>query len=487
MIKNLTISKFITVFLLSIFVLLILVTRVQAQESPEEIAQKYGVTFPVAELGNCGSIAECRTYCEDPVNATTCIDYAKAKGFYQEDPTVTDKDRILQQAKSILGCDSYDACQNYCEVPANYDRCDSFAKSQGIAGGVVNDPSQSGILDQARSVLGCTSADLCKSFCEQEANRTRCAEFANTVGLHGGEQRVGPGGCNSEATCRTFCSDPANYQICSGFATSSGGTFSGPGGCNSEASCRAYCSEHEDECRSLGGAGGSPPPGYDPQQMCNRTPNCAWQGNTCQCGFYGETEESRQKAGEYATYCQANPDKCQSGQAGGFGSPVQRQEFESFCRQNPERCQPPTGGYQGGYQGDPATECAKQSGCSWTGTTCQCSGSGTQPNYSPYPQPTSGSSYDPATECAKTSGCSWTGSSCQCSTSTQTTTTESNPTSAPTQESQPTSESTSTDPATACNQTSGCSWIGSTCQCGSTQGISTNRDFLQIILEWLGF
>ncbi len=358
-------------------------------QNPEEKAKLYDVAFPIAELGNCTDYISCRTYCEDPVNADSCIDYGRSKGFYQGESDEKVRD-VLSKAKSSLGCDSYEACQNFCEIPANFDRCSNFARSQGIVGGHVEDPAKSEIVSKAKEVLGCTSPDACRSFCEQEANAQKCSDFAKTVGLRGGEHLVGPGGCTSESTCKSLCSDPNNFQICKGFHDVAGSQFAGPGGCNSEATCRTYCQQNEAECsKAFGGpgrgAGTSPPPGYNPAEMCNRTPNCAWTNNGCQCGFYGETKETAQKAGEYAAYCQANPDKCKPGQTGGFGTTQTRQEFESYCRQNPDKCRPPTGGTAGGVF-DPATECTRY-GCTWSNNSCQCSG--IHP-YS-YPTPAGGS------------------------------------------------------------------------------------------------
>lgn len=375
MIRYLKITKTAIITFFAVLLLAFFASAIYAQESPQDLAAKYGITFPIAELNSCGSYADCRTFCEDPLNSTSCIDYAKSKGFHKEDAVVSDKDRILAQAKTALGCDSFEACSNFCEVPANFDRCSSFASRQGIVGGHIEDPASSVIVSKAKEVLGCTSADSCKSFCEQEANAGRCSDFAKQVGLRGGEHSVGPGGCNSESTCKSFCSDPNNFQVCKGFHDVAGGQFSGPGGCNSEASCRTYCQRNEAECsRAFGGPGGpgaSPPPGYNPAEMCNRTPNCSWTNNGCQCGFYGETKETQKKAGEYAAFCQANPDKCKPGQPGGFDTNQQRQEFESYCTLNPDKCGAIPGGPTGTF--DPAIECTRY-GCTWTGSSCQCSG-----------------------------------------------------------------------------------------------------------------
>ena len=342
MTKVISFYKWIAFLLTFLLAFLIAFTaHAQTPSDPEDVAAKYGVTFPIAGLGGCGDLTSCRTYCEDLLNSSSCINFAKQKGFYQEDKFEV-KDDTLAVVKSQLGCDSYASCLNFCEIPANHDKCDSFAKSQGLVGGHVDDPSKTQVISRAREVLGCDSQAGCQSLCSLEENRQKCSDFAKEVGLRGGEHQVGPGGCTSEATCKSFCSDPNNYSVCSGFASTSGGSFTGPGGCNSEATCKTYCQGHENECRASfqgpGGPGGSPPPGYNPQEMCNRTPNCSWTGNTCQCGFYGETDQS--------------------------------QHYEDYCTKNPDQCKPPTTGGTGGY-GDPATECARY-GCTWSNNSCQC-------------------------------------------------------------------------------------------------------------------
>lgn len=486
MIKQLNITGIfgilLTAILLSLFVFIGITF---AQETSEEIASKYDITFPIAELGNCGGISECRTYCEDPVNATTCIDYAKLKGFYKEEDD-SKKEQILIGAKQVLGCDSYQSCLSFCSVPSNHDKCDAFAKSQGLAGGQVEDPSKTQVLTRAKEFLGCDSLTGCQSFCSQPENQQKCSEFAKTVGLRGGEREVGPGGCSSEATCKTFCSDPQNYTVCQGFVSASGGKFSGPGGCDSESSCRAYCQQNPTACGNIGGSFG-PPPGYNPQEMCNRTPKCAWNGTTCQCSFEGGSTDA-QKAEEYARFCQENPEKCGPNQSGSFTNSAEREAFEKYCRENPDKCR---------TSFDPAKECTRYSGCSWTGTTCQCGSSETSTGgyATPYPSPSYGSRETQEAGCRAGGGtCDWSPGYCRCqgyqSTSGSTGSTSTSSTPPPTTsstETQTSPQSTSTqDPAAACTSTSGCSWTGSSCQCGTTQGVNTNRGLLQTILEWIG-
>ena len=427
-----------------------------AQEDPEEVAKKHGITFPIAELGNCEDYSSCRTYCEDPVNSTTCIDFAKKKGFYKDEST--HKSDLLEKAKSQLGCSSEASCREVCSKEENFEKCSNFARQNNLSGGHSDEVGKAAILQKAKSILGCNSEATCRDVCSKEENREKCSNFARQTGLRGGEHRSGPGGCTSEETCRAFCSDPANYQVCSGFAASSGGNFSGPGGCNSEATCRAYCEKNPESCRSFGGR-----ENYNPEEMCRKTPNCKWENNSCQCGFYGPSGDSGQRAGEYAQFCRENPEKCAPGQTGSFDNAQQREDFEKYCRENPDRCrydgsQSPSGTYvqpSYGQGSDPKTECVKY-GCNWNGTSCDCSNKT--------------SSTNPESECTKQSGCSWTGSSCNCS-STQTQT-------------QPQTQPQTYDPATECGKTVGCSWTGSTCSCPAVHGVATKEEsLLQKILD----
>lgn len=432
------------VFLIAFIASFIMAGSAKAEEDP---AKKYNVTFPVVELGGCSNISECRIFCEDPVNRDSCISYAKKKGFYKEPEVAgSKKNELVAAAKKELGCDSESSCRSLCSDQANFDKCDAFAKKRGLNGGHIEDPANRKILEKAKEILGCNSPDSCSSFCSKEENKQKCSEFAKETGLRGGEQRVGPGGCTSEETCKAFCSDPQNFSVCKGFMSSSGGNFSGPGGCNSEESCRAYCRGHEDECRSLGGGGKVQPPGYNPQEMCLKTPNCKWEENTCQCGFYGGQTEERNRTEEYARFCRENPEKCRSGQ--GFnqeGNKMSRENQEAACK------------FGGGI-------------CDWSSGVCNCrgyrSGNDSTSNQSPRPYATSysgsdvpstttGGTMDPVTGCRNAGG-SWNGSYCQMPTPSTSNTTQNTAPSGMSRDSQ----------EAGCRSCGGtCSWNGDFCNC----------------------
>lgn len=357
---------------LSAFLLFFLANFAMAQESPEEIAAKYGITFPIGQLGNCANYQDCMTYCEDPVNFEKCIAFAKEKGFYREEPITTQKDAILAAAQNELGCNSFESCQAFCEDEANFDKCNSFAQKHSLGGGYTKNLHEQEFIEKAKNVLGCDTPASCMTFCENQANWQKCSDFAKQMGFRGGHEEKGPGGCTTVETCQAFCSDPNNYQTCSKYTSQSGTNFSGPGGCNSEESCRAYCEAHPNEC------------GYHPSQ--DSTTN--YQDYESFCRQYPEKCSSQPTPGSsYEDYCKQYPDKCAS-----YPSPDNYSNREDYCKQYPDRCtqtqssNPPTyeqpqASYQPSY--DPASECQKAGG-TWTDSTCQfqqVQGASTQGNF----------------------------------------------------------------------------------------------------------
>ncbi|MDO8452690.1 MAG: hypothetical protein Q7S79_02970, partial [bacterium] len=270
-----------------------------AQETP----QKYGITFPVSELGSCKDLTECKTFCDDPVNKEACISFAKTKGFYKEDEKKAKKAQIVEQAKGELGCDSETSCKVLCERAENRDKCSSFAKKVGLAKAAVSVKSPE-VLEKAKAALGCDSLESCKSFCSQEENREKCTNFAKDAGLKGGTEFRGPGGCTSEETCKSFCSDPTNFSLCSNYGQAVGKKFTGIGGCQNEAECKSVCEKNPEACKGSGGPTTSvvgensqTTTTFSPEDRCNKTPNCSWADNNCKCNF------TPQAAKEYENVC----------------------------------------------------------------------------------------------------------------------------------------------------------------------------------------
>lgn len=364
-----------------------------AQESAEAAARKYGITFPVAELGGCTDYAACRTYCEDPVNQTVCLAFAKAKGFYKEDTLSQKKEELLQSAKAELGCSDRNTCQAVCYLEENFEKCNSFARRYGLQGGHNQEPGKPELIKKAKEVLGCDSEASCRAICEQEQNREKCGNFARETGLRGGEIRRGPGGCSSEETCKAFCNDPAHFNECANF----GGKrdeqkFVGPGGCTDEQSCRNYCEKNPGQCH------------MDNQGKKQVIEDCFKSGRFWyedKCNDKPKTDFDDFDDDDRRGRRDPRMEECFKSGKFWYDDSCHEKSFsksEDFCRDNPERCKfneirpaniggvpsscsPPSNGCPGGLTWDRGT-CTCKPSCpndtSWNGSSCM---KDSQPSY----------------------------------------------------------------------------------------------------------
>lgn len=138
----------------------------------EEKAKRLGITFPIAELGGCATISQCRDYCQEPKNHQACLDFAKRYGLgrYEKHP------ELMEKARDELGCTSQPTCRAFCDRPENQERCLSFATRHGFqtaAGKGLRKKAE--LLEKARGVLGCDSMESCRLVCEKK--KKRCLEF----------------------------------------------------------------------------------------------------------------------------------------------------------------------------------------------------------------------------------------------------------------------------------------------------------------------
>ncbi len=229
----------------------------------------FDISFPVAELGNCGSLDECKTYCDDPANGEACLDFAEKNGLMKAEE--------IKVARKVVGktgpggCQGIE-CQEYCENPDNQDACFEFAAEEGlIAKEEVKKIRQ--IKEKTgttRGPGGCRGENECRQYCEDPEHLEECLDFSTKVGFMTQEEATrirgiagrGPGGCRGETECRKYCDDPDNMEECLAFAEENGLIpkeelaiakkmigKTGPGGCRGR-ECEDVCSDpnNEEEC-----------------------------------------------------------------------------------------------------------------------------------------------------------------------------------------------------------------------------------------------
>jgi hypothetical protein len=286
--------------------LLIFVAKgVFAMESSASAIKKYNLIFPVAELGNCGSLTECKNFCEDLSNISACINFAKQKGFYKAPPSPPSEATLLEVAKQELGCDSKEACQQFCGLQENWLKCGEFAKKHKLGKPPEkSEASSSAVLEKAKQFLGCGSLDQCKSFCSKVENRTKCDEFAKVMStlkraipslpLKPGEGRGGENInidtklCGSLEACKEYyCS--RNPELCRQIEQKIQSTIIQKYLATQSAEVKKlYCQKFPQNC---GGLKIDPTNAsysaeyYQKATACIKTSGCTWLGNNggCSC------------------------------------------------------------------------------------------------------------------------------------------------------------------------------------------------------------
>ncbi|MDP3957873.1 MAG: hypothetical protein Q8Q36_00205 [bacterium] len=238
-----------------------------------------GISFPVAELGNCGDRASCETYCDDAANMDACVEFAKTHGLMNQEEAERGKKFAaeLRQNAGPGGCTTPGGCKSYCDDVANLNVCIEFAKKHKL-----NDKKTAEVARLAAYLTAggampgnCDSAASCRSYCGDFAHADECRAFAEKAGLATSEGRNAvppgqfqklaelarngrtPGGCTSSESCNAYCGDPSHRDECIAFGkeagiipperadalTRLGGV--GPGGCGSREACQTFCNIEE--------------------------------------------------------------------------------------------------------------------------------------------------------------------------------------------------------------------------------------------------
>jgi len=114
-------------FLIFVFFSFLFFGLILAQELPR-------VSFPVAELGNCGSRAECAAYCDDIAHIEECLTFAERYGLIPPDELEEGKKvaTAIKQGITPPNCRNKTECDVYCMVPENMEECLTFAEAAGL-------------------------------------------------------------------------------------------------------------------------------------------------------------------------------------------------------------------------------------------------------------------------------------------------------------------------------------------------------------------
>lgn len=249
---------------------LILVPAVFISYSLVAEASLENVVFPVAELGNCGDEAECRTYCDNSENITACLAIAEKYDLMSREEIVEAK-QFAALGVGPGGCTDKAACENYCEDANHIDECVTFAEANGLMSPEELTEAkklQTALRQGAKLPGGCTNKKSCDNYCGDSSHMEECVTFAEAAGfipadeladvkkmLQALKSGAKPPPCRGKKECDTYCAEPGNFEQCINFAEAAGFVSKdeadrarrtggkGPGDCKSKEECNAFCED----------------------------------------------------------------------------------------------------------------------------------------------------------------------------------------------------------------------------------------------------
>lgn len=232
--KRITIKNLIKVTIgTAIFFAAVLIVNAQGISPRGEATAK--ITFPVAELGNCGSKEECKAYCNITENIPACTAFAEKNGLIKKE----DKDKADQFSKQIKtnggpgGCTDNKSCQAYCSDQSHQQECLDFAEKHGFIKKEDKQKVEKFAQEMKNGTTpgGCQSKDACETYCHDQSHQEECLNFIVKVGgitqeeadkIKQNKGQPGPGGCSSKESCEAFCNKEENHETCLNFAKEHG-------------------------------------------------------------------------------------------------------------------------------------------------------------------------------------------------------------------------------------------------------------------------
>lgn len=249
--------------------------------SAQEEAPLSDITYPVSELGDCGSMTECEAYCDLPENMEPCLDFAEAHNLIPEEEIEIAR-RMLASGETTGpgGCQGINECGTYCDDISHIAECLAFAEEHDLLSPDELEEMQRIVqaIEQGVEPPNCNNRAECDIYCSEPENMEECLVFALAAGLIPPEELedaqmvlvaiqsgIASPPCQSEAECDIYCSAPEHLEECITFAEAvglmtpeeaamvrrTGGQ--GPGGCRGEDECEAFCEDpaNMEECMNF--------------------------------------------------------------------------------------------------------------------------------------------------------------------------------------------------------------------------------------------
>jgi len=233
-------------------------------------AQEASIAYPVAELGNCGSKTECKTYCDDPGHLEACLNFAEKNNLMAKEEIDRGRQFAKAGGKGPGGCSNKEACENYCNDMNKINECVAFAEKNNIV-----PPAELAEMKKVQTAINqgikppaCRNKQECDSYCSAPEHMEECITFAQAAGmmpkdegekvLNALRQGIKPPACRGQEECDQYCSSDEHFEECLKFSEAAGMMKpedaamarktggKGPGGCRGR-ECETFCQKPENQ------------------------------------------------------------------------------------------------------------------------------------------------------------------------------------------------------------------------------------------------
>jgi len=200
-------------------------------------AQEADIQYPIEELGNCESEADCKIYCDKPDNIDACLNFAQENNLMSDEEIAQAKRFLAAGDNGPGGCTGKDSCEQYCNDIDHIDECISYAEENDLMS-----PSE---LEEAKKVQSainkgvkppqCGNKKECDIYCEDPDHMEECITFGVAAGFIQGKELedvqkmlqalkrgVKPLPCKGKDACDEYCNNPDNMEMCINFAIEAG-------------------------------------------------------------------------------------------------------------------------------------------------------------------------------------------------------------------------------------------------------------------------
>lgn len=246
------------------------------------VARAQEIEYPVEELGDCESEAECRTYCDKPAHMEACIAFAKEYKLMSEEEIRMAENFLEAGGEGPGGCDSQESCESYCNDISHMDECIAYAEEHGIIPPEELEEAkkvQAALKGGAQLPGGCQNKKACDVYCSVAEHMEECIAFGEAAGfipeeelaeaklmLEAIKKGAKPPACQGKKACDAYCAEESHFQECMAFAEAAGFISpeeaemarktggKGPGGCRGRDECEEFCQqpENQETCFNFG-------------------------------------------------------------------------------------------------------------------------------------------------------------------------------------------------------------------------------------------